>query len=76
MSEWTKASVKLPTDGELVDVRLAGGRLVKEVEFSGGRFWKVRTANGGQAYEVEEWREIAKQQGSKKADGATESKNQ
>jgi len=74
MSEWTRASVKLPADGELVDVRLVSGRDVKSVEFSAGRFWKVRTANGGHTYEVEAWREIAKQ-GSKKADGTTESKD-
>lgn len=73
MNEWTRVAVKVPADGDLVDVRLLSGNVVKSVEYSAGRFWKVRTANGGHTYEVEAWREIAKQPRSKTADGTTES---
>jgi len=58
MKEWNDPSVKTPEEGELVEVRLAGGRCVKPVQFAAERFWKVRQGNGGQAYTVDKWRGI------------------
>ncbi len=56
MSEWNDLSVKLPAEGEPVEIRIPGGRCIKPVLFSQGRFWKVRKKIGGQAYTVEAWR--------------------
>lgn len=58
MSEWNDPSVKMPTEGEPVEIRIPGGRTIKPVTFSKGRFWKVRKGAGGQAYTVESWRAI------------------
>lgn len=58
MSEWIETSAQLPYDGELVEVRLPGGRKVKPVEFAAGRFWKYREGFGGHTYEPEAWRAL------------------
>ena len=58
MAEWKKASDSLPNDGDVVDIRLVSGPIVRRVQFAGGRFWKVRKGNGGHAYNVDAWREI------------------
>ena len=58
MSEWNDPSVKLPKDGESVEIRLPGGRCLKPVGFADGRFWKFRRGVSGHDYTVEAWREI------------------
>ena len=58
MSEWIDPADKLPAEGELVEVRLPGGRRIKPVEYAAGRFWKVRRGTGGHAYTVDSWRSL------------------
>ena len=60
MMEWNDPSVKSPIEGELVEIKIPGGRYVKPVKFAEGRFWKKRGKIGGQAYTVESWRSITK----------------
>ncbi len=74
MSEWNDLGVKMPTEGESVEIRLPGGRCIKPVLFSQGRFWKVRKTIGGQAYTAEAWRPIESKSESRHkrvADGAS-----
>lgn len=59
MSNWVKVGDGQPIDGEMVEVKLPGGKETT-VEFFNGRFWKVRQGNGGQAYSVVAWRSIEK----------------
>jgi len=58
MNEWNDVGVKRPTENEVVEIRVPGGRRIKPVLFSQGRFWKVRKGHGGQAYTVEAWRSL------------------
>lgn len=74
MTEWKKASKALPNDGDVVDIRLASGPIVRRVQFAGGRFWKVRQGNGGHAYNVDAWREIGRpKKQERETDGVSES---
>ncbi len=74
MSEWNNLSVKSPAEGEAVEIRIPGGRCIKNIRFSDGRFWKVRKAIGGQAYTVEAWRagESKPESRRKRADDGTD----
>ena len=58
MSEWNETSAQLPAEGELVEVRLPGGRKVKPVQYAAGYFWKYREGAGGHTYNVEAWRAL------------------
>ena len=58
MSEWNDPSVKLPSEGESVEIRLPNGESRRPVGFAGGRFWKYRRGAGGHAYDVAAWRGI------------------
>ena len=55
MNEWNNPSVKMPAEGDLVEIEISGGRRIKPVQFAAGRFWKIRKGLGGQAYPVVRW---------------------
>ena len=56
MSEWIKVSEKLPKEGKSVDIKIAGGTIVRYVLYEMGRFWKKRIGkNAGIAWPAQEW---------------------
>ena len=59
MSEW-KSLEESPKEGEIVEIRLPGGKIIKGVEFSQGRFWKKRVGKAGHVWNVVAWRSIEK----------------
>ena len=73
MREWNDLSEKTPVQGEVVEIRVPGGRDIKPVQFYNGRFWKVRKeGHGGQAYTVEYWRSIESKSEAKGKEAADE----
>lgn len=56
--EWFDPSDRLPDDGQVVRVRLVGGRVIKAVEYAAGRFWKFRRGTSGHCYNVDAWSAI------------------
>jgi len=40
MSEWNSVSKMLPQEGKIVDIKIIGGTIIRNVQFEMGRFWK------------------------------------
>ena len=56
MSEWNRVSKKLPQEGKIVDIKIIGGTIIRNVQFGNGRFWKKRTGkNAGIAWSATDW---------------------
>ena len=56
MSEWVKVSERLPEEGKIVDIKVSGGTIIRNVEFEYGRFWKKRIGkNAGHVWSASEW---------------------
>lgn len=75
MNEWKNPADETPAEGEMVEIRLPGGKQVKPVEFSVGRFWKVRKGRGGHTYVVEAWRSLGAKQGGKYGENAADTRH-
>jgi len=56
MSEWNSVSKMLPQEGKIVDIKIIGGTIIRNVQFGNGRFWKKRIGkNAGIAWSVTDW---------------------
>jgi len=71
MNEWNDPTVKVPAEGESVEIRLVDGMTRRPVLFSDGRFWKFRKGNGGHEYTVKAWRSIEVPKRVGRDDGST-----
>jgi len=64
--KWIKVDDELPQNGDLVNIKIAGGLVKKSVLFDDGVFWKLRKAkNIGHTWLVSEWQSIEKKVGKK-----------
>ena len=56
MSEWNSVSKMLPQEGKIVDIKIIGGTIIRNVQFEMGRFWKKRIGkNAGIAWTATDW---------------------
>lgn len=56
MSEWNRISKMLPQEGKIVDIKIIGGTIIRNVQFEMGRFWKKRIGkNAGMAWSATDW---------------------
>ena len=56
MSEWNSVSKMLPQEGKIVDIKIIGGTIIRNVQFEMGRFWKKRIGkNAGIAWSATDW---------------------
>ena len=56
MSEWISVSKTLPQEGKIVDIKIIGGSIIRNVLYEMGRFWKKRIGkSAGIAWTVTDW---------------------
>ena len=66
MNKWVKVDDGLPQSGDMVNIKIAGDVIRKQVLFEDGVFWKLKKArNVGQCWLVVEWQAIDKKVGKK-----------